>query len=351
MREITFDLTEDSYLPQSGFGGFEGEHNATRLTLLLPPRLVEEDAVYYMVFEITGDSEVVFSAPLPLIQGGVSAMLPRQVMTSPEIRVHAAAYRREGEELVEIAKSGRVILSIKDPQTGRETAYSDAGGEIPGLVIEEEILPGSRNPVSSDALYQKFLILQNYAEKSDLEEYAKRTELEPFATTQELLSALASYVTNAALSAALAPCATRNDLYNALSSYVTSSAFRSALNSYVTSAAFNSALSACYSSINDRIPKSAIGSGFGVRLENGYLATLSASPAQIDAGTNEYAVITPANLEYAVKKVGDGYYATEAALQRFAAPKIILTDADHQVQYQLELKLMSGKPVIEYEEV
>ena len=351
MREITFDLTEDSYLPQSGFGGFEGEHNATRLTLLLPPRLMEEGAVYYMVFEITGNSEVVFSAPLPLTQGGISASLPRQVMTSPEVRVHAAAYRREGAELVEIAKSGRVILAVKDPQTGRETAYSDAGGEIPGLVIEEEILPGSRNPVSSDALYQKFLILQNYAEKSDLEEYAKRTELEPFATMQQVASALASYVTNSALNAALGPYATRSDLHNALSSYVTNSAFRSALNSYVTSTAFNSALSACYSAISDHIPKSAVGSSYGVRLENGYLATSSASSAQIDAGTNEYAVITPANLDYAVKKVGDGYYATEAVLNDFAAPKIVLTDTDSQTKYQLEFRLTGGKPVIEYEEI
>ena len=52
--------------------------------------------------------------------------------------------------------------------------------------------------------------------------------------------------------------------------------------------------------------------GFGVMTNaNGILYTTMASNALIDEKLNEYNPIVPANLEYAVKSVGDGYYATE----------------------------------------
>ena len=158
MREILFDLTEDSYFPKIAFGGFEGEHNATRLTLRLPERLIAEGAKYYMVFETSGE-EMIFSAPLVLEEDAISTLLPRQVMTSPDVTVHAAAYRSEGEELVEIAKSPRVLLEIKCPEAEGKKELSSDGGEIPGLVIEEALLPESDNPVSSRALYGKFSAL------------------------------------------------------------------------------------------------------------------------------------------------------------------------------------------------
>ena len=160
MRELIFDLSDDLYLPKGGFGGFEGEHNATRLTLRLPPRLLAPDAIYYMVFETEGNSEMIFSAPLLPDEDAICALLPKQVMLAPSVIVHAAAYRKNGEELVEIAKSARVVLEIKYPEGEVQSALSQEGGEIPGLVIESAVLPESENPVSSRALYGELSSLE-----------------------------------------------------------------------------------------------------------------------------------------------------------------------------------------------
>ena len=153
MRELVFDLSDDNYLPKSGFGGFEGEHNATGIALLLPERLLAPDAVYYMVFETEKNGEVIFSAPLLPDENRIYATLPRQVMLAPRVSIHAAAYRKNGEELAEIAKSARAVLEIKYPQGETERELSTDGGEIPGLVIESALLPESENPVSSRALH------------------------------------------------------------------------------------------------------------------------------------------------------------------------------------------------------
>lgn len=155
MRELVFDLSDDNYLPKSGFGGFEGEHNATGIALLLPERLLAPDAVYYMVFETEKNGEVIFSAPLLPDENRIYATLPRQVMLAPRVSIHAAAYRKNGEELAEIAKSARAVLEIKYPQGETERELSTDGGEIPGLVIESALLPESENPVSSRALHSE----------------------------------------------------------------------------------------------------------------------------------------------------------------------------------------------------
>lgn len=52
--------------------------------------------------------------------------------------------------------------------------------------------------------------------------------------------------------------------------------------------------------------------GNGVSVFNGQLALVAATNAQINERKAESVPITPKNLEYAVKSVGDGYYATEA---------------------------------------
>jgi len=156
MREIVFDLTEDSYLPKSAFGGFEGEHHATKVTLRLPPRVLHPDGIYYMVFETEADRQVIFSAPLLLQEDSVSVSLPRQVMLSPAVTVHAAVYRKKGEELTEIAKSSRVVLEIRYPESESQKELSEEGGAIPGLVIESELIPDSDRPVSAKALYREF---------------------------------------------------------------------------------------------------------------------------------------------------------------------------------------------------
>jgi hypothetical protein len=53
--------------------------------------------------------------------------------------------------------------------------------------------------------------------------------------------------------------------------------------------------------------------GYGINVyPSGVMYTVKASNAEIDARISPYKVIVPSNLEYAVKSVGDGYYATEA---------------------------------------
>ena len=60
----------------------------------------------------------------------------------------------------------------------------------------------------------------------------------------------------------------------------------------------------------------ALGYGWGIGCNSkGYLYTEMASKALIDERVNEYNVICPANLDYAVKSVGNGYYATEAEVE------------------------------------
>jgi hypothetical protein len=53
---------------------------------------------------------------------------------------------------------------------------------------------------------------------------------------------------------------------------------------------------------------------------NGLLTIVPANNDQIDAGWNECAPIVPSNLEYAVKSVGDGYYATGDDVAEKTAP-------------------------------
>ncbi len=55
--------------------------------------------------------------------------------------------------------------------------------------------------------------------------------------------------------------------------------------------------------------------GNGVSVFNGQLGLVPATNAQIDGRKAESVPITPKNLEYAVKSVGDGYYATEAEVE------------------------------------
>jgi hypothetical protein len=54
--------------------------------------------------------------------------------------------------------------------------------------------------------------------------------------------------------------------------------------------------------------------GTGVIESNGQLFVVAAEEGAIDAKSSRYKPITPAYLDYAVKSVGDGYYATEAQL-------------------------------------
>ena len=47
MRLLSIDLSTDTNLVQKLFGGYEGEHNETRLEVKLPSRLLSNDATAY----------------------------------------------------------------------------------------------------------------------------------------------------------------------------------------------------------------------------------------------------------------------------------------------------------------
>lgn len=70
--------------------------------------------------------------------------------------------------------------------------------------------------------------------------------------------------------------------------------------------------------------------GYGIEIgTTGTITTTRATEAEIDARTQGYNVITPKNLEYAVKSVGDGYYAKEDAV--FETGSFAWTDFDYTV--------------------
>lgn len=70
--------------------------------------------------------------------------------------------------------------------------------------------------------------------------------------------------------------------------------------------------------------------GNGVSVFNGQLALVPATNAQIDGGKAESVPITPKNLKYAVKSVGDGYYAKENAV--FETDSFGWTDFSYDVE-------------------
>lgn len=82
------------------------------------------------------------------------------------------------------------------------------------------------------------------------------------------------------------------------------------------------------------------GSGWGVAIRNdGIPFICQATDAEIDSKTSPYKPITPINLEYAVKSVGDGYYVTvetfnsniEALTQRIATLEAQLAGVETQL--------------------
>lgn len=156
MRNVTFDLSADSEMSQYRFGGYEGEHNETVLRVILPERMqIEGEGEYRLFFENAKHVEI-FSAPLVPEEGALSLTLPQNLMLAPALKIHACVFRYDGADPVLIAKSAEMILSIKNPRCEKSEALTEEVPDAPGLVIEDEILAESKNPVKSSALYRAF---------------------------------------------------------------------------------------------------------------------------------------------------------------------------------------------------
>ncbi|MBR7165262.1 MAG: hypothetical protein IKD18_03190 [Clostridia bacterium] len=172
MRKIEFDLTENESMPRYRFAGFEGEHNATLLTVLLPERMRKgNEAEYRFLFE-TASGEAVFSAALPLSEeGALSVLLTRSLMVAPELKAYVGCYVLEEGEPVLVAKSGEMVLGVQRSLTNESGEMDRSGGEVPGLVIDTALSAQSRNPVENRAVYAA---LEEKAEKTEFNRFVPR---------------------------------------------------------------------------------------------------------------------------------------------------------------------------------
>jgi len=156
MRKILVDLSQDRQDAVHLFGGFEGEHNATFLSVILPERMKNKsDGEYRFVFE-TAKKEVIFSAPIEPQDGVLSVSLVKHLMLAPHLVVYVGCYRYENGATVQIAKSGQIVLGIKNPEDGEVAEWDGEGGCVPGIVMEDSILEDSKNPVKSSAIAAAF---------------------------------------------------------------------------------------------------------------------------------------------------------------------------------------------------
>ncbi len=153
MRNILVDLSRDRQDAVHLFGGFEGEHNATTLSVILPERMMKQsDGEYRFVFE-TAKKEVIFSAPIEPEDGVLSVSLVKNLTLAPRLTVYVGCYRYENGAPVQIFKSGQIVLGMKNPEEGEAVEWNGEGGCVPGIVMEDSVLPHSQNPVKSRVLY------------------------------------------------------------------------------------------------------------------------------------------------------------------------------------------------------
>ena len=166
MRNILVDLSQDRQETIHRFGGFEGEHNATMLSVILPERMNTGEGEYRFVFE-TAKKEVIFSAPIPLEEGVLSVSLVKNLMLAPSLTVYIGCYRYEKGEPVQIFKSGQIVLGIKNPEEGEVSEWNGEGGCVPGIVMEDSVLADSKNPVKSSALFKALSQKIPYSKMTD----------------------------------------------------------------------------------------------------------------------------------------------------------------------------------------
>ncbi len=172
MREICFDLSQDHNHPIYCFGGYEGEHNATQIKVILPKRMLPEGSVHYrFVFE-TPRQDQVFSGPIGAEDGAVTICIPQELMLAPRLQLSVACYRFEDETLTMLAKSQKMVLSIQDAcredgETWKENAIS--GTVIP---IDDEVLPDRKCLVWNGAVWEAL------SDKLDKRDYVISASLE-----------------------------------------------------------------------------------------------------------------------------------------------------------------------------
>ena len=118
MRELEFDLRSDKKSAVYCFGGYQKEHNETKISVRLPQRMQsEDDAQYRFVFE-TAEEELVFSPPVSPNEGVLHFTLPQQLMLPPELKFYVASYRYDQGQLIQLAKTGVVVFENGEVSRG-----------------------------------------------------------------------------------------------------------------------------------------------------------------------------------------------------------------------------------------
>ena len=116
MREIHIDLSNDRCSPEI-FGGYIAEHNATKIIIKLPNRMLTSDITkYQFVFknsinEIQSDNEVDLS---DINNGYISALLTENQTTDNSLALSVIAIVEENSIIMRKAKTPIVHLKVRD---------------------------------------------------------------------------------------------------------------------------------------------------------------------------------------------------------------------------------------------
>ena len=128
MREIHIDLSSDNYLQQPKvFGGYEGEHNETKLIVTLPSRLLTNDISYYYFDFQTAVDEHITSPNIyknELVDGNkISILLWEQLLTTEGNLTFcvSAAQTQPNGDLILKGKTSICYLHILKSPSGTET--------------------------------------------------------------------------------------------------------------------------------------------------------------------------------------------------------------------------------------
>ena len=133
MRTVYVDLSSDICIKPI-FAGYEGEHNATQLTVKIPNRMIINNVDYYtFCFELpTGECiESDGYAFQYLNNGELSLYLPKQIMVRGDIIVAINAYCVTTDESTSettvnlLEKTSEIRLFIENSPNGRYTKYDD----------------------------------------------------------------------------------------------------------------------------------------------------------------------------------------------------------------------------------
>lgn len=122
IRTIKIDFTSENTLPEGSFLGYQGEHNATTLSVIPPAEMTEceEIIAYKVAFQLHNHrlcrSELIEKTSL------VEVVLSAQITSSKEISVQLEGYGADGNLVVKSPKISK--LMFEDSVSGTNVDYN-----------------------------------------------------------------------------------------------------------------------------------------------------------------------------------------------------------------------------------